>query len=522
MMSTGINPDDAEVFIYTGEGGDAVPRDVLRVRVDPSVTSIPAHAFFECKKLAEVELCDGLVEIGDGSFACCEHSIAKINIPTSLRRIKDWAFISSLLCPIRLHDDIESIGLGAFDNCIFNNFRVPPLITVIPTSILHNCRAMFSIEISKDLTAIGNGAFYNCNCLRNVAFPPFPPNAVFGDDIFIEEDYNVMIAITDLQLLFGDSNARIIWELKHRFDKLPIHRLVYYQSYNQGVLQDLIAAIDLRWGQRRTLRVKLDQTGSQQDCLGITPLHILACSSVHDLDVYRLIVEKYPTNLITKDRWGVLPLLYAFWGAAPAEIIQFLLESYKLLYPYNEFNWTMMVETMGRTDTPKESIENLLHVRQMNFPEQPIDWDYLLDKLSQPSPVSFDGAPFQERMQFLFMCGLSESVDALPFKIWRDCISNMIKTSNFQHNGDNSVILHRIQAELDHFEDELTKLKEITTILELALWKMKMNEKKSHQVIATSSQKKMKTDGSSIRQQCRVTCGADVVICHVLQFLITA
>jgi hypothetical protein len=98
----------------------------------------------------------------------------------------------------------------------------------------------------------------------------------------------------------------------------------------------------------------------------------------------------------------------------------------------------------------------------------------------------------------------------------------MIKTSNFQHNGDNSVILHRIQAELDHFEDELTKLKEITTILELALWKMKMNEKKSHQVIATSSQKKMKTDGSSIRQQCRVTCGADVVICHVLQFLIMA
>jgi hypothetical protein len=89
------------------------------------------------------------------------------------------------------------------------------------------------------------------------------------------------------------------------------------------------------------LRSLLNPTGNQQDCLGMTPLHILACSSVHDLDVYRLIVEKYPANLITEDRWGALPLLYAFWGAAPAEIIGFLLESYQALNPGQAFNWTV-------------------------------------------------------------------------------------------------------------------------------------------------------------------------------------
>jgi hypothetical protein len=101
--------------------------------------------------------------------------------------------------------------------------------------------------------------------------------------------------------------------------------------------------------------------------------------------MYRVIVERYPTNLITKDRWGALPLLYAFWGAAPAEIIKFLLESYQSLYPGFEFNWTNMVETMGRTDTPKEIIENMLRVRQIHFPEQPIDWEYLLDEFVKPS-----------------------------------------------------------------------------------------------------------------------------------------
>jgi hypothetical protein len=88
----------------------------------------------------------------------------------------------------------------------------------------------------------------------------------------------------------------------------------------------------------------------------MTPLHILACSSVHDLELYRSIVEKYPTNLITEDRWGALPLLYALWGAAPNEIIHFLVESYESLYPGYAFNWTMMMKTMGRNFTPKERI----------------------------------------------------------------------------------------------------------------------------------------------------------------------
>ena len=97
----------------------------------------------------------------------------------------------------------------------------------------------------------------------------------------------------------------------------------------------------------------------------------------------------------------------------------------------------------------------------------------------------------------------------------------MIRTANFNCNGDNLGILRSIQEKQAYFEDEMSKLNKITTILELALWTMKMNEK-SHQEIATHSQKKIKTVESSTRQQCRLTCGADVVIGHVLPFLIAA
>ena len=49
---------------------------------------------------------------------------------------------------------------------------------------------------------------------------------------------------------------------------------------------------------------------------------------------------------------------------------------------------------------------------------------------------------------------------------------------------------------------------------------MKTNEKKN-QDMATQSQKKMKADESSTRQQYRVICGADLVISHVLPYLIS-
>ena len=61
----------------------------------------------------------------------------------------------------------------------------------------------------------------------------FLPDDVFGDAIFIGDE---MVIISDLHELFGDSDELIVEMLPQRFDRLPIHKLVYYyQSYYQGV-----------------------------------------------------------------------------------------------------------------------------------------------------------------------------------------------------------------------------------------------------------------------------------------------
>ena len=100
------------------------------------------------------------------------------------------------------------------------------------------------------------------------------------------------------------------------------------------------------------------------------------------------------------------------------------------------------------------------------------------------------------------MCGMSDCVETLAFKVWRDHIKNMIHTANFPYNVECFYICRGICEKVAYFEDEYPKLKEITSILELELWKSRMN--------ASQLQKNIKTDESSMRRQRRIICGADV------------
>ena len=73
--------------------------------------------------------------------------------------------------------------------------------------------------------------------------------------------------------------------------------------------------------------------------------------------------------------------------------------------------------------------------------------------------------------------------------------------------GNKVVWLDRVRLKLVQYENEYNRLKEATIVLELALWKYKMEE---------SDSKKRKRD---FREQSRISCRADIVIEHVLPFL---
>ncbi|KAK1735013.1 hypothetical protein QTG54_014079 [Skeletonema marinoi] len=72
---------------------------------------------------------------------------------------------------------------------------------------------------------------------------------------------------------------------------------------------------------------------------------------------------------------------------------------------------------------------------------------------------------------------------------------------------------------IDHYKAEHHRyVKEAVTLLELALWKAKLDEKDEN-AAAGRTKKKAKLDAESVRKEKRITCGADTVIKNVLPFL---
>ena len=407
--------NNTEVFVYTE--GAVVPEEVVRVRVHPSVTVIPEEAFCQQERLEEVELCEGLLEVGKKAFAMCK-LLRSIRIPSTVTVISDNAFSSCRLGSVDLGEceGLVKIGDYAFASTRrLTQLRIPPLITTIPMSMVSCSRTFFSSELPTSVMQLQARAFFACHFLRNIALP-----LDAGITISTEGTFRLC---TDLLQLF-DTDHQIINALQHRFDSLPIHKMIYYQSYNNVTSDELNNATDIRISRRRS---KLNPTGKQQDCLGMTPLHIMACSTVQDTSLYRVLVDKYPENLITEDRWGEVPLLYAVWGNAPSEIIQFLVDSYKSIYPNYEFDWTGMMKTLGTVVASMSEldgldlnglgdiIQNILDLQEEYFPDQKIDWKEALDNLVAKRV-------YQSPLVFFTKCSIKKRVSAIGLQHFRDAI----------------------------------------------------------------------------------------------------
>ena len=365
---------------------------------------------------------------------------------------------------------------------------------------------LVSVETSEAVTRVHGRAFRGCTSLRNIAFTS---NTGIEDNAFDNA--------RDMFSVFA-SISKIRRGLKHRFDGLPIHKMVYYQSYHNG---DFLAninsiIIDLRFGLQRRLRSKLNPTGKKQDSLGMTPLHILACSSKHAIPIYRLMVENYPDNLITKDNWEALPILYAVWGNAPSEIIELLIESYKTKHPDYQLDWEQML-TILSIRASLTSVKCLIDTKKQFFSGQCVDWQREVEEVIITIEHHFNdyecSTATTNNYRFLLHQLLSRRINSIGIKVLRD---NAIRAINKYHIS--SASRNSINEMVKQFELQYKNLKETVSLLELCLWKKKIEESSSER--SCNVQKKMKMDKSDLRNYCRVSCGSGIVVEHVLPYLL--
>jgi hypothetical protein len=74
-------------------------------------------------------------------------------------------------------------------------------------------------------------------------------------------------------------------------------------------------------------------------------------------------------------------------------------------------------------------------------------------------------------------------------------------------------------TKLEYYEYEYQRLNEMTSLLELSLWKARISSL-DHGIMAMSGgNTKIKRDNMEFKLQCRISCGADHVIQNVLPYM---
>lgn len=119
------NGKEKDVSIITELVEDIVSKDIKKIVIPESVTSIGAYAFYYCNSLTSVTIPNSVMSIGKRAFDSC-NSLTSVVIPDSVTSIKNAAFCQ--------------------------------------------CRRLMNVTIGKCVTTIGFLTFFACDNLKSLIF----------------------------------------------------------------------------------------------------------------------------------------------------------------------------------------------------------------------------------------------------------------------------------------------------------------------------------------------------------------
>eukprot|EP00980_Cylindrotheca_fusiformis_P029795 scaffold23864_cov103-Cylindrotheca_fusiformis.AAC.1 len=289
-------------FVYRGDNGaDFQRRIVTHIQIHPSVNGIRSSLFEDSLALEEVTFPKGLQRIGPYAFHLCT-SLKQVLLPPTMTRIGIGAFADCKnLMEIRLPESgLFSIEGSAFAGCkSLVNVRLPHRVALIQPNAFCGCSSLVSVEIPiGELQMIGYQAFARCKQLKNVRLPRIADSMEESARFAISED--VFLGCDKLHEIYPTSLHSV---LDDRFNGLPIHELCYFQTSTPSKMESSATYLEIL--DRMAL-----MSVRQRDAFGMTPLHILALSTVPNLSLCQALCETQPDDLTAADEWGCLPMEY--------------------------------------------------------------------------------------------------------------------------------------------------------------------------------------------------------------------
>ena len=151
---------------------ECLNKDLKRIVIPNSVTSIGDYAFSGCSSLTSITIPNSVVSIGSYAFSGC-YRLTNITIPNSVASIGDWAFYDcSSLISITIPNSVVSIGDCAFCRCSsLASVTIPDSVTSIGNHAFEDCSSLKRVAIPNSVICVGSRAFFGCTSLTSVTIP---------------------------------------------------------------------------------------------------------------------------------------------------------------------------------------------------------------------------------------------------------------------------------------------------------------------------------------------------------------
>ena len=149
-------------FIYTA---GFVPLGVTRVRIDESLTVIPAYAFDEKPNIEEVDCHDGVKTVEKYAFAKFP-SLRRVIMP-GVEVVEECAFNCCEALRFVECGKLERIGFGAFDGCKSLTCINLPSAEKVEEYAFRNCPSLRIVRMP-GVEVVAYGAFEYCKALEDV------------------------------------------------------------------------------------------------------------------------------------------------------------------------------------------------------------------------------------------------------------------------------------------------------------------------------------------------------------------
>ncbi|KAL7535574.1 hypothetical protein ACHAXR_006584, partial [Thalassiosira sp. AJA248-18] len=481
-------------------------KSLEQIKIPNTVKLIGNSAFRNCGQLEQVDLCDGLEQIGGSAFYCCR-SLKCISIPSSVKVISLGAFHRcETLVVVELCEGVELIEERAFCSCFHLKFiRIPSSVKVIDKFSFYECNRLEKVKLCEGLQDIRESAFYGCKTLKSVWIP---------------------------------SSVKILdkWVFASCHRLIKVNLCVGLQEIKEGAF----------WNCKSLKRVvvppvKVIGNSAFRGCTQLEEVELTGAMEQIGLSAFSsresLTRVKIPSSDI--EDWDMMAETLCRAGAS-LEFIKTLLLTQQETFPENSTNWqkvarALTVSCLARIEYfenfhniwtgmvgvfhPSQSLQGLvqsvLGLQQRFFPDQNnADWQILCEEMVNPLKGWWhheDPATSLKTFHFLVKCNIPERLSAIGIRKWRMEIKSMVETVPPTAVSEMSSEFYAIHSKLASYEIGYHQLKQVTTLLELALWKSKISQsEETGEEGYTSNQKGL----------CRIKCGADFIIPNVLPYLI--